>query len=135
MIDYKKGKIYKISSPLSDKIYIGSTTVSIDTRLAHHEYHFRRYLKGGDIGNYSSFQIIKLGNYKIELVEDVCCDTKDQLLSREGYHQRLNRDCIVNKQISKRDSKEYYRDNRDTINNRAKLWYKTNKGSLGAVKN
>lgn len=59
-----------------------------------------------------SREIIKNGDYKIELIEE----TEDD--SRERYHI-LNTDCI-NKQIPGRTQREYYIDNRNKRNNETK---------------
>ena len=35
-IDYSKGKIYKIVNDIDNMVYIGSTTLSLNKRMAYH---------------------------------------------------------------------------------------------------
>jgi hypothetical protein len=45
MVNYQEGKIYKIISPLTDKIYVGSTTKKyLSERLCRHLCDYKRYL-------------------------------------------------------------------------------------------
>jgi len=80
MPDYKNGKIYKIVCNTTGKIYIGSTTVLLCRRLAGHvnAYNKSKYS--------SSKEILDGGNYSIVLIENVVCETKEQLLKRERYY-------------------------------------------------
>ena len=66
---YNSSKIYKICSNLTDNIYIGSTTQSLSQRLSEHVRRCNHYIKIDN--NYiSSFEIIKLGDYYITLIEE-----------------------------------------------------------------
>jgi len=49
------------------------------------------------------------------MVEVFPCNNKDELLAREGYHQRLNWDNIANVIMEKRTTKEYLEDNKEMI--------------------
>ena len=40
------GRIYKITSIKTDKIYIGSTTKSLTERLLKHEYNYKAFQNG-----------------------------------------------------------------------------------------
>ena len=103
MTDYSKSKIYKIVCNKTGLIYYGSTTKKINTRLKEHEARFKK----NNGGKYTCYKILENNDYKIELVEDVRCETKNQLREREAYYIR-NYDCI-NKVIPGRTRKE--RDN------------------------
>ena len=92
------GYVYKITSPLTDKIYIGSTTTPLDKRLSEHKSKYKGYLTGKG-NNVSSFQIIKLGECKIELIENVVFDDKKQLRNKERYYIE-NTANIINKNIN-----------------------------------
>ena len=47
MPDYQQSKIYKIVSPNTDKIYIGSTTKQyLSSRMAHHICLYKKWLNG-----------------------------------------------------------------------------------------
>ena len=95
-MDYKNGKIYKITSSSIDKIYIGSTCQSLCKRHSKHKGYYKSYLQGKK-NIASSVEIIKLGDSLITLIEDFPCERKEQLLSRERYWIEQNKDLVVNK--------------------------------------
>ena len=93
------GKIYKLTSKNTNKVYYGSTTFVfclsmrlLNQRLLNHEQCYHSY-KLGKRGYQSSFDIIECGDYKIELVEDVVGTDKKDLLTRERYYIE-NNDCV-----------------------------------------
>tara|TARA_R110002012_G_scaffold289624_1_gene482764 strand:+ start:54 stop:506 length:453 start_codon:yes stop_codon:yes gene_type:complete len=102
MVNYGKGKIYKIVDNTNNNVYFGSTTQTLKKRLKQH--------KSLDC---CSREIIKNGDYDIFLVEDYPCNSKKELLSREGYYMK-NNECI-NKLIAGRTVHEYYYDNKEKI--------------------
>ena len=104
MTDYSKSKIYKIVCNKTGLIYYGSTTNSLKVRLIQHK---SRYFNHRGNAKYSCYEILENNDYKIELVEEVSCETKKQLRDREAYYIK-NYDCI-NKVIPGRTRKE--RDN------------------------
>ena len=111
-----KGFIYKIISNYTDRIYIGSTQKTLENRLSKHESDFNIHLSGR--GRYlTSYEILILGDYEIELIEEYECETKNDLLKREGFYIKQNIDIVVNKVIPARTPSEYYRDNRVRIRN------------------
>jgi len=81
-------KIYKIVDNTNGNIYVGRTKQTLKQRLSVHKYQ-----------NCTSIEIIKNGDYKIELIEE----TDDK--TRERYWIE-NTDC-VNKVIPGRTKKEY----------------------------
>ena len=109
MVNYQKGKIYKIISLHTDKCYVGSTTKDrLSNRLAGHRSDFKTGNK-----NTSSKYILELGDYEIVLLELFPCNSKDELHARErNYIETL--DC-VNKCIPTRSQKEYQLKNKDKI--------------------
>ena len=60
----------------------------------------------------TSFDLFKFGenDVRIELIETFSCNTKEDLLKREGYHIRNNK--CINRHIMGRTDKEYYEDNK-----------------------
>ena len=116
----KTGKTYKIISIHTDKIYIGSTKQTLSTRLREHVYDYNRFLLG-NFGKVMSFEILKLGDYQIELLEDHGQITKLELLKFEKAAMLLYRVMIVNKNIPSGlgSEKEYraerYLKNKDKI--------------------
>lgn len=135
---YQRGKIYKITSDLTDKIYIGSTCApTLAHRLAQHKYKYKLYLKDGlhPVGTYI---LLQLGPVEITLLETYPCNSMDELTSREKYHIQQNLDYVLNKylvsNISKSEYsrnyyqlnkekifKKYYADHKDIIIERAKI--------------
>ena len=95
---YQRSKIYKIISPHTDLIYIGSTIEpTLSRRLAGHTGAYKSYLVGKH--NYvSSYEILQYPEYKIVLVESYPCDSKDKLLAREQHHIDLAGDNCINTQ-------------------------------------
>jgi hypothetical protein len=81
-------------------------------RLAGHVGKYQQYLKG-KYHFVTSYEIIKNGNYDIILIENVKCDSKDQLTARERYYIE-SLDCI-NKLIPGRTDKQYREDNKEKI--------------------
>jgi len=131
MVNYANGKIYKIECLTTGLIYVGSTTKErLSQRLVQHREDYKRHLKGNY--NYTrSFDILKNDNYRIELLEEVNCDTKDQLHSREGHYIR-SLEC-VNKTITKRTKQEYHQDNKERLNNISKQYRETNKEKIAEL--
>ena len=106
MPDYQKGKIYKIVSFQTDKIYIGSTVQPLYKRFSAHKKDYKRYLNG--TCNYMySYEIIKYDDVEIILLEDYPCERKEQLHARERYHIESNIDKCFNHAIPTRTHKEY----------------------------
>ena len=106
MPDYSNSRIYKIVDNANGNIYIGSTTQTLSRRLAKHTSCYQSYLN--DKNNFmTSFDIIQNGNYEIILIENVNCETKEQLLARERFY--IENNVCVNKNIQTRTRQEYNR--------------------------
>ena len=59
VVDYSQGKIYKMVSAETDKIYIGSTALPrLCTRMAQHRSDFHRY-QLGKRGYVASFELLQ----------------------------------------------------------------------------
>ena len=116
MEKYQNSKIYNIVSKSSDLVYYGSTYCKLSYRLSGHKSDYKSYLNGKR--NYrSSYELMKLGDAQIILVEDFPCDTKKELLAREGYYIR-NNECINKYVPGRRTRKEYYQNNKEEISKR-----------------
>jgi hypothetical protein len=85
MPDYQQGKIYAIRSPHTEKVYIGSTVSSLAKRFSQH--------KRGTCGC-SSKEIIDCGDSYIELVENIPCNSKEELFRKEAQIMRETPNCI-----------------------------------------
>lgn len=120
--DYSKGKIYAILNKLNMPVCIGSTTLTLKQRWNIYRSHHKD-------PNQSCYNM-KIGalmrehgvdNFHIELLEEYSCDTRRELLAREGYYQRRYLDngiLICNTKIEgetnlqgQSQSVQYYRDN------------------------
>ena len=125
MPNYANSKIYKIWSPTHlDEIYIGSTSVPLSHRMAKHRYKYKMY-KEGKTHYVTSFKILEYGDARIELIENVECKCKEELIAREGYYVRTL-DC-VNKVIPDRTQKEWRQENKEKIAQYKKEWYEKNR--------
>jgi len=124
---YNNGKIYKIVGQCG-LIYIGSTTKKLYDRLTIHKSKYKRFLDGKSTNYLTSFEVFKSGEYKIELIEEFACDSKDELTAREGHYIR-KMDC-VNKIIPGRTMKEWYEDNKEKKKEYLKEYYQQNKEKL-----
>ncbi len=135
---YQQGKIYKIYN--DELCYYGSTTKNLKLRLRQHINAFN----SNKVSNSESCKIIQTGNYKIELVENFPCNTKRELLDREGYYIK-NNTCInkvvigrtkkesnrvyrlKNKDAIKKQSIDYRKNNRDKLNEKQRIYMNNNK--------
>jgi len=132
MTDYTKAKIYKIIDNTTDNIYIGSTCEpTLARRLAKHVNCYNCHKNGK--GNFvSSFEILKNGNYSIILIENVQCNNRDELRSRERFY--IDSLPCVNKNIPGRGKNEYYSIYREKLNSQMKEYYNNNKEKLNLQK-
>jgi len=101
-----KGFIYKISSPHTDKIYIGSTILTLEERLKNHN-------KKSNQTN--SRLILSYGDAVIECLEEVEYEDVDILRQKEGEYIRQYLDKCVNKIIIGRIHKEWVADNLENV--------------------
>ena len=116
---YQNGKIYKVVCLDTGRIYIGSTYLTLEERHNLHKSNYNRYVNG----NYhykTCFDIMKDGNYAIELISDFPCNNKTELEREEGLHQKeaiFNDDIdCVNKVIAGRTKEEKSARKRDKFN-------------------
>lgn len=101
------GRIYKISSPQTCKIYIGSTIHQLKVRFTKHKSSYKSYSSGK--GHYeASFEIVQYEDAKIELFYEGLFKTKQELHTLEGeVIGTLDNTC--NKQIAGRGRLEVCR--------------------------
>ena len=122
MSKYQNSKIYKLVSPHTDEIYIGSTVQRLCHRLSGHKRDCRERTI------ITNKKLFELGDVKIILIEEYPCDNKEQLLKRERHHIE-NNECL-NIQIPGRTRKEYYQDNKDIAIKRSKERYENKKEEI-----
>jgi hypothetical protein len=133
---YARGKIYKIKSQNTDKIYIGSTCEpALSRRLAQHCNDYRNW-KNGKHSYVSSFEILEAGDYDIILLEAVPCDSKDALHARENWYIEQNRAIAVNRHKAPTGltyaeyHAQYYADNREEIAQKRAQYYADNRDKI-----
>lgn len=120
MSKYQRGKIYKLCSKQTDKVYIGSTTRKLKIRLQEHKSKFKIW-KREKKGYHSSFEILKYGDFYIELIEDFPYETKIELLQKEAsYIRQLN---CVNREVPGRHYSQWKKEHKSHIKQRSKLYY------------
>ena len=112
-----EGKIYKITAPGTDRIYIGSTTMPLTHRFAEHR---RQFLRGA--GTTMSREILEHPGARIELIEYYPCADRRMLLRREGEHIRANRAICVNRAIAGRTQAEWAAENRQRCRDTWNRW-------------
>ena len=122
MTDYRKGQIYKVADNGLNMCYFGSTVQPLCKRMAQHRIHFKKYLE--DKYNYTSvFELFKeygIENCRIELIEKYPCDSKEELMAREGYF--IKEEYCINERIAGRTDKERYEDNKDEVLAKCKIY-------------
>ena len=79
---YSRGKVYKIVNTVDDKIYVGSTCLSLTKRLSNH----KAMAKTRPLPAHIHFNELGWENVRIILVESVNAQNKDQLLQREQHY-------------------------------------------------
>ena len=119
------GRIYKIVSSECDGVYIGSTTLQLNTRWSTHKCHYKNYV-AGKYHYLTSFEIMKFADAKIELVHEGVFDGKKDLEKFEGETIRTTPNA-VNKVIVGRTLQQYYQDKKEAINQKTNQHYQDNK--------
>ena len=119
---FKNGKVYKLISSKTDKIYIGSTFQTLKDR--------NRVHKSKKSNNTLSYLITDFGDFDIVLLEKLPFATKKQLHEVEAMYIRRHKDICVNKKIPLRTKRQYYLDNREVIRNRNKKYRIKNRPSI-----
>lgn len=132
MPNYTYAKIYKIISPSTEKIYIGSTTKKyLCQRYATHRAQYKKYLIG-EHHYITCFDILQYGDSKIVLIESYPCNTRDELLAKEQEYLTMLGDVTVNKynahglnlEKRQRTMRQYIQDNQDEIRQYQKEYQK-----------
>jgi hypothetical protein len=116
---------YKITSANTDKVYVGSTKKDINTRLQIHEAHYQ-YFKDGKYSYVTSFEILEYKDYKIELLENKICESKEERDEVECKYI-VNTPNTVNRNLPGRTKEQYYQDNKQDIDGYHRQWYQNNK--------
>ena len=139
MPNYQQSKIYKIISPHTDKIYIGSTTNPyLSNRKSVHKAHYDMWKDDNTKQYCSSFELYDLGDVEYILLELYRCNSKDELTARERYWIEQNINNVVNivkkpylsKQELKQHKHDYYEENKEHFKELRDIWKNNNKDKL-----
>ena len=87
----QKGRVYKLTSPETDKIYIGSTFKTLHQRLIRHKQHYRAYLRGKH-NYYTSYGRVQMAKFVMNndlLNETVRLHTDGIVLTKELDFEKL----------------------------------------------
>ena len=111
MVDYSKGNIYQICNIIDDDVYVGSTVELLAKRMTKHKYAAKKKY-------YNSKLLDKMNeygfdNFFIKLIEEFPCDSKVELLAREGHF--IREIGTLNKVIAGRTHEQWYVNNLDKI--------------------
>lgn len=117
--DYQDGKIYAIKSYETDKVYIGSTTLTLQQRFSNHKSAYELYKKQ-KTAYVTAYEILKFEDCYITLLEGFPSLSRNDLAKREGHYQELYKDTIVNKNRSGRTIKEYYKEHSEMFKDNVK---------------
>ena len=120
---YSKAKIYKIYNTIDDDIYIGSTCVSLSSRMSKHRAQMK--MTKDKTNKCKLFQKMNehgTEHFFIELIKEFPeCESVEQLRKLEGeYITQLQPS--LNHRVAGRSKQEYHEDNRETVNLKARLY-------------
>ncbi len=118
---HKKAYIYGIHTNNSKDMYVGSTTKSLEHRLKNHEWRYKRYLKDDTEKYISSYEVLKQGDYYIELIDELDNVSKEDIYKTEGYYIKLFR--CVNQTVAGRKPEEYREENRELIREKQEKYF------------
>ena len=130
MPDYSLGKIYKIVNDIDDEIYIGSTADTLSRRFSGHKVKAKR-VPNRKI--YLHFDLHGIECFRIVLVENWSCDSKDELTMREEFWRKelqagLNsRCCYLSKEARIEYNRQYNELNKERVAKRDKVFRQENK--------
>ena len=135
--------IYKISSTLGDKIYIGSTTKQLDQRLTSHKYNYNAWKNGTLKKRVSSFIVFDeygIENCIIDLLEMFPNLSTEERRTKEGEYIK-SMPCVnhniagttkkesnkLYREKNKEKRKAYVEENRSVIQEKNREWRDKNK--------
>jgi hypothetical protein len=113
-----RGTIYKITSSMTPKIYIGSTTQPLHVRLQKHKYSFNNNT------SCTSKIILQFEDAKIEELHILECESIKELRAKEQEFITLHKDVVVNRYLL--DTKKNIQEkNKEKYKEYQKAYYKT----------
>lgn len=138
MPNYSNGKIYKLVNNVNNLIYIGSTINKLRVRFAGHKVPSKINNRKSKL--YELMREIGKYNFKIILIENFSCNSKEELNSREQYWiDKLNPElnmlgAIFNEENRKTKTKirneRYYKENKEETLKKQGKKYQCNCGKI-----
>ena len=116
-MDYKNGNIYQILNNVNDDVYVGSTTQLLCKRFYCHKPHSDTLF-----GNHKLSELMRTigkNNFYIELIENYPCNTKEELIAREGHYIRER--ATLNHMIAGRTKNEWREYNSEHVNEKTNM--------------
>jgi hypothetical protein len=148
-LNYQNTQLYELiehDTQGNPVVYRGHTTQPLHKRLAQHRRDFKQWKKGKS-AYCSSYEVLKHGPARIELVRAAPCFTKKEASRVEGLFIRELPTCVnirknkyanqaeryeANKETILAKHKEYHHANKETANARRKEHHKANKETANA---
>jgi len=125
---FQNGKIYKIVNDVDNEIYVGSTIQTLSNRIAKHRNDAKKHPR---FKIYQKMNELGIECFRIVLIENYPCKTKDELRAREE-HWRSELKASLNSRACVGISKhQYYIDNIDKF----KKYKQDNKNKIKAYTN
>lgn len=128
MPNYNQGKIYIIHNTENNKLYVGSTTLTLGQRLADHKNALRNK-RECKMKLYEEMRRIGEDKFYIELIKNYPCNSKEELNAEEGKYIREH-NCFgengLNKLIAGRDEKTFREEEKERINKKRQDTYNNN---------
>lgn len=130
-------KVYKLTSPHSNNVYIGKCGGYLSTRYAQHKYYFNKAMEHNFKHFYSSCWLFIDGDVSITEIEE-CED--ENATTREDHYIKEYRDngfCVVNErdavknvEKTKKTQYLYYHNDRERFITKAKAYYYKNREKI-----
>lgn len=128
----ENAKVYKLTNDINDKIYIGSCNLQyISMRFRLHKQSTKNLSGRRNSKLYIHMREVGTEHFKIEIIEKVICDTKQQLREREQYWiEKLKPELNMFNAIKM--DKEYYKERIDKENQKShrKKYYEEHKEEI-----
>ena len=115
---YTTGKIYRNWNMMNDRFYVGSTIQPLHKRMIGHRCDAGKQ-QCSKVKLYTDMNTLGYEHFKIELIEYYPCNSRDELIRREGEIIRELK-LELNMQIAGRTSKEWFMENKDILKEKQK---------------
>lgn len=145
---YLRTKIYKITHHSTTDVYVGSTYERrLKRRFDDHVRCYRAWLAGVQTKpcNMGVFDLLKLGQCTIELIEEYPCQTNTEKLTREQYWIDMYCDTCVNKlpakntrtpeeqkEVERERQRKYVLENKEKVSTTHAEYQRTHRDEIAA---